>query len=66
MNSILILFIFSINKLVWNIFEINLTSFLEADMIVLIFSFGYIIIRLIGIIVPLINYYFLIIFGISP
>jgi hypothetical protein len=66
LKSLLILFSFTISKMVWGIFELNLTSFLEADMISLLFSLGYVIIRLAGIFVPLVNYSFYMAFGLSP
>ena len=65
-HSFLILINFAITKIIWGIFELSLTAYLESDMIVLIFSMGYPIIRLIGILVPLVNYNFILNFGISP
>lgn len=66
LKSLIILFSFSISKMVWSIFELNLTSFLQADMISLLFSVGYVFIRLTGIFVPLVNYAFFLAFGLSP
>ena len=41
----------------WGLWEQNLSLFIDSDMISLLFTVGYMVIRLIGTLVPKVNYF---------